>query len=110
GFACPSYDIPRDGPRVVFSAIEASGRSRIWLASVDRRTPPRQVPNIEGDMPLFGLPGELVVHSVEGGGSFAFRVHEDGTALQKLAPQQISQRSEERRVGKECRARRWADE
>ena len=91
GFAVTSYDISADGTRVVFSAIDASGKSRIWLASADRRTPPRQVPNIEGDMPLFGLPGELVVHSVAGGGSFAFRVHEDGTALQKLAPQQISQ-------------------
>ena len=90
GFAVTSYDISIDGMRVVFSAVDAGGKSRIWLAPTDRRTPPRQVPNIEGDMPAFGLPGELVVHSVEGGGSFAFRVREDGTAVQKL-PQQITQ-------------------
>ena len=91
GFAVTSYDVSVDGTRVVFSTTDAGGKSRIWLAPVDRRTPPRQVPNIEGDMPLFGQPGELVVHSVEGGSSFAFRVHEDGTIMQKLAPQQISQ-------------------
>jgi Tol biopolymer transport system component len=91
GFAVTSYDISPDGRRVVFSAIDADGKSHIWLAPTDRRSPPRQVPNVEGDMPLFGLPDELVVHSVEGGGSFAFRVHEDGTGNQKLATQQISE-------------------
>jgi Tol biopolymer transport system component len=91
GFAVTSYDISPDGRRVVFSAIDADGKSHIWLAPTDRRSPPRQVPNVEGDMPLFGLPGELVVHSVEGGGSFVFRVHEDGTGKQKLATQQISE-------------------
>ena len=91
GFAVTSYDIALDGRRVVFSAIDANGKSHIWLAPTDRRSPPRQVPNVEGDMPVFGLPGELVVHSVEGGGSFAFRVHEDGTGKQKLASQQINQ-------------------
>ena len=42
-------------------------------------------------MPVFGLPGELVFHAVEGGGSFAFRVQEDGTGKQKLVSQQISE-------------------
>jgi len=91
GFPVTSYDISPDGRRVVFSAIDAGGKSHIWLAPTDRRSPPRQVPNVEGDMPVFGLPGELVVHSVEGGGSFAFRVREDGTGKQKLASQQINQ-------------------
>jgi serine/threonine protein kinase/Tol biopolymer transport system component len=91
GFAVTSYDISLDGRRVVFSAIDADGKSHVWLAPTDRRSPPRQVPNVEGDMPFFGLPSELVVHSVEGGGSFAFRVHEDGTGKQKLASQQIYQ-------------------
>jgi eukaryotic-like serine/threonine-protein kinase len=91
GLAVTSYDVSSDGQRVVFSAIDASGKSHVWLAPTDRRTPPRQVPNLEGDMPVFGPPGELIVHSVEGGGSFAFRVREDGTAKQKVVSQQVSQ-------------------
>jgi hypothetical protein len=90
GFAVTSYNLSRDG-RVIFSAVDNDGRSHIWLASTDRSSPPRQVPNIDGDMPVFGLPGELVFHSTEGGGSFAFRVHEDGTGKQKLSSQQISE-------------------
>jgi WD40 repeat protein len=91
GFAVTSYDVSPDGRRVISSAIDADGKSQIWLAPTDRRSPPRQVPNAEGDMPVFGLPGELVAHSVEGGGSFAFRVRDDGTGKQKLASQQINQ-------------------
>jgi eukaryotic-like serine/threonine-protein kinase len=91
GFGVTSYNLSRDGRRVVFSAVDADGESHIWLASTDRRSPPRQVPNIEGDMPVFGLPGELVFHAIEGGGSFAFRVHEDGMEKQKLVSQQIYQ-------------------
>jgi serine/threonine protein kinase len=91
GLSVTSYNLSRDGRRVVFSAVNADGESHIWLASTDRRSPPRQVPNIDGDMPVFGLPGELVFHAIEGGGSFAFRVHEDGTEKQKLVSQQIYQ-------------------
>ena len=91
GLGVTSYSLSRDGRRVVFSAVDADGKSHLWLASTDRRSPPRQVPNIEGDMPVFGLPGELVFHAIEGGGSFAFRVHEDGTGKQKLVSQQISE-------------------
>ena len=91
GLGVTSYNLSRDGRRVVFSAVDADGKTHIWLASTDRRSPPRQVPNIEGDMPIFGLPGELVFHAIEGGGSFAFRVNEDGTGKQKLVLQQITQ-------------------
>jgi serine/threonine protein kinase len=91
GFAVTSYDISPDGRQVVFSASDDHGKSHIWLAPTDRRSPPRQVPNVEGDMPVFGLPGELLVHSVEGGDSFAFRVRGDGTGKQKLQSQQIYQ-------------------
>jgi Tol biopolymer transport system component len=93
GLGITSYNLSRDGRRVVFSAVDADGKSHLWIASADRRSPPRQVPNIEGDMPVFGLPGELVFHAIEGGGSFAFRVHEDGTGKQKLVSQQISELS-----------------
>ena len=91
GLGVTAYNLSRDGRRVVFSALDADGESHIWLASTDRRSPPRQVPNIQGDMPVFGPPGELVFHAIEGGSSFAFRVHEDGTEKQKLVSQQIYQ-------------------
>jgi hypothetical protein len=91
GFVVTGYDISPDGRRVVFSAIDSVGKSRIWVASTDRTSAPRQIPNVEGDMPYFGPPGELMFHSIEGKSTFAFRIREDGSGMQKLSPSEISQ-------------------
>jgi eukaryotic-like serine/threonine-protein kinase len=91
GFAVTGYHVSGEGRRIVFSALDSSGKPRLWLASTDRRTPPRQIANAEGDMPDFGRPGELIFRVVNGGSTFAFRIREDGTGMQKLISQQISE-------------------
>jgi Tol biopolymer transport system component len=91
GFAVTGYNLSQDGQRVVFSAIDSNGRSHIWLAPTDRSRTPQEIPNVEGDMPYFGPPGELIFHSIEGNSTFAFRVREDGTRKQKLTPTEITQ-------------------
>ena len=91
GFAVTGYNISQDGGRVVFAANDSAGKSRIWLAPTDRSRGPQEIPNVEGDMPYFGPPGELVFHSIEGNSTFAFRVHEDGPGRQKLTPAEITQ-------------------
>src|SRR5205085_5540477 len=74
--------------------LDGQGKRRLWVAALDRQSPPREIPNIEGDMPLFGRDGEIFFRAIEGPSAFAYRVGEDG------------RRSEERRVGKEGRGRR----
>ena len=91
GFAVTGYNISHDGRRLVFSAIDSDGKSRIWLAPTDGSRSPQIIPHIEGDMPYFGPPGELVVHSIIGKSTFALRMREDGTRIQKLTPTEISQ-------------------
>jgi serine/threonine protein kinase len=91
GFAVTSYHLSDDGRRIVFSALDSGGKHHLWLASTDHRTPPRQIPNAEGEMPDFGPPGELLFHAYEGSSTFVFRIREDGTGRRKLASQQISE-------------------
>jgi serine/threonine protein kinase len=91
GFAVTGYNISQDGREVVFSAADSDGKSRIWLAPTDRSRAPQPIPDVEGDMPYFGPPGEVIFHSIEGSSSFAFRVREDGTEKQKLTTSEISQ-------------------
>jgi hypothetical protein len=76
---------------VVVSALDSGGKSRLWIASTDRGTAPRQVPNVEGDMAHFGRPGELIFHAVQGTSTFAFRIREDGTGRQQATPRQVNQ-------------------
>ena len=79
----PGYDISPDGGQVVVASSDNGGKSRLWLAPLDRRSPPRQIPNIEGAQPVFGATGEVFFHSVEGTSAFLYRVREDGGGLRK---------------------------
>jgi Tol biopolymer transport system component len=79
-----TYDISPDGRHVIVQAHDRDGKSRLWLAPIDRRSPPRQIPNVEGDGPLFGPGGDIFFRAREGSYGFAYRVHADGTGLTKL--------------------------
>ena len=90
GFPILSYDISPDGRQVVAQAPDREGKSRLWLAPLDRGSPPRQIPGVEGEQPVFSKGGEIVFRRVEGAYRFPFRVREDGTELRKAIEQPIS--------------------
>jgi len=69
----------------VMQAVDRDGKNRLWLAPLDRRSPPRQIPNVEGDGPLFAPGGEILFRGREGTYGFAYRVRADGTGLRKAS-------------------------
>src|ERR1022692_3286680 len=77
------YDISPDGGQVVVASPDSGGKSRLWLAPLDRRSPPRQIPNIEGEQPVFGATGEVFFRRVEGTSAFLYRVKQDGGEQRK---------------------------
>ncbi|MGO8735744.1 MAG: hypothetical protein ACLQVM_23455, partial [Terriglobia bacterium] len=90
GFAVTGYDISPDGRRIVFAAQDPHGESRLWVASPDRRFPPRQIPSsTSNDSPIFGPGGDIFFRATEGGSNFIYRVKEDGTGRQKVLPNPI---------------------
>ncbi len=78
-----AYDISPDGRQVVMQAADREGKNRLWVAPLDRRSPPRQIPDVEGDAPHFGPEGEIFFRGREGSYGFGFRVRQDGTGLRK---------------------------
>jgi eukaryotic-like serine/threonine-protein kinase len=78
------FDLSPDGQWVVFDTVDTSGKTRIWLAPLDRRSPPRQIPDVEGDAPLFDPHGDILFRARDGEYGFAYRVRMDGTGLQKI--------------------------
>jgi len=88
------YDISLDGSKVV-TAISGRGKSHIWVAALDRQTPPRQIPQIEGDSPLFGNGDEIYIRFFEpqaanapvvvGATTYCYRVRPDGTGARRLS-------------------------
>ena len=79
-----AFDVSHDGQWVVFDAVDTGGKSRIWLATLDRRAPPRQIPNVEGDAPLFDPNGDVLFRARDRDYGFAYRVRPDGTGVQKV--------------------------
>jgi Tol biopolymer transport system component len=90
GFAVTGYDISRDGRWIVFAAQDPHGKSQLWIASTDRRFPPRQIPSsTSDDSPVFGHGGDIFFRATEGGSNFIYLVKEDGTGRQKVLPNPI---------------------
>jgi serine/threonine protein kinase len=85
-FGSPMYDVSGDSAKVVVSGRDREGKDRLWLAALDRRSPPRQIPGVEGDWALFGEPGQIFFHSAD---SFVYRVREDGSELTKLIAEPV---------------------
>ena len=89
-FWSPGYDISPDGRQLVFFSPDRDGKFRLWLTPLDRRSPPRQVPNIEGEKPVFGPSGEIFFRKVEGSSAFLYSVQEDGGGLRRAAESPVA--------------------
>ncbi|HEY6346725.1 MAG TPA: protein kinase [Bryobacteraceae bacterium] len=89
GFQALYCNFSLDGRQVVMEIEDAQGKPRLWLAPLDRSSPPRQIPNVEGRTPIFGPGGEIFFRHVEGKPGmmgttgFIYRVHPDGSGLRK---------------------------
>jgi hypothetical protein len=88
GFRVIFYDLSDDG-RLLVSAADDAGKLSLWLARLDRRTAPRQIPSAEAHRALFGAPGEVFLEANEGPQKFLFRTREDGTEQQKANPEPV---------------------
>jgi DNA-binding winged helix-turn-helix (wHTH) protein/Tol biopolymer transport system component len=89
GIPIQDYDISPDGQRVVMWTTGRDGKSQFWVAPLDRRTAPVQIPNVEGSSPMFGPENDIFFRRIENTSTFVYRVRLDGTGLQKALPAPI---------------------
>jgi Tol biopolymer transport system component len=80
-----AYDISPDGRQLVFFSPDREGKFHLWLVPLDRSSPPRQIPEVEGQDPVFGPSGEIFFRKIEGTSAFLFSVGQDGTGLQRVS-------------------------
>lgn len=83
GFPVLDYDVSADGQHVVMSTTDREGKSRLWMARLDRGSPPVQIPNVEGGFPKFGPDGDILFRRVDSTSTFVYRVHPDGSGVRK---------------------------
>ena len=84
GLLATSFDLSPDGENVVLSALERNSGSRLWLARVDRRAPPRRILSGEGMGPVFGDRGEVYFRGPGGSQWFVFALNPDTAVVRKL--------------------------
>ncbi len=88
GRVMANYSISSDAKKVVFTSVgeQADG---VWIADLDRRTPPRQLTRGGEYRALFGSPGEIVYMS-QGQVRHLYRMKEDGSKNEQISPNPVT--------------------
>ena len=88
GFSINSYDISADGTQVVFATLGKKGQSKIWLARLDRRTPPVELPPAVARGPVFGREDDIYYRGVDGNLWYLYRLDVGSGAIRKITDEQ----------------------
>lgn len=88
-FLVRAYDVSPDGRFIVFDAFDATDRSRIWIAPIDRSQAPRRLTPedvLEEQRPFFGKSGDIVfMQEPSPGLRFLYRMKPDGSSRQRVS-------------------------
>jgi DNA-binding winged helix-turn-helix (wHTH) protein/Tol biopolymer transport system component len=97
GVSMTDFDLSPDGERLAFSALDAEGDSHVWMASLDRHIPPKQLTLSVAHQPRFGPGGGVYFLLREGNQEFLYSVvpnqiaprktsHEPSDAFIRISP------------------------
>jgi hypothetical protein len=84
------YDISDDGKEVVFSAQPAEKASELWLAPLDRSSPPQMIASTGERWPRFGSDGQVLFQFTDEKANYIGRMQRDGSARSKVVPYAIN--------------------
>ncbi|HEY8131110.1 MAG TPA: protein kinase [Thermoanaerobaculia bacterium] len=84
GMQVVDYDISADGRQLVIETAASGGKPQLWIAPLDRRSPPRLIPDVAGRTPRFGSTGEVFFQD----SGITYRVGPDGKDLRKATAEE----------------------
>ena len=87
GVVIATYSLSHDGRSVVFTSAGNEAGDGIWIADLERRTPPRRLFRGTELRAFFGAPGEIVY---TGEDSHLYRMKADGTAIELVSPDPVA--------------------
>jgi hypothetical protein len=73
----------------VFTSAESLSGDGVWIADLDRRTPPRQLTHSGEFRAFYGAPGEIV-YMDQAPVRHLFRMKEDGSGVEMISPDPVS--------------------
>jgi Tol biopolymer transport system component len=90
GFDAVYYDVSDDG-RLLVAALDRDNKPRLWLVPPDRHSSPRRISGVESSLGLISASNGVLFLAHEGNRQFLFRIREDGTGLEKINSDPISE-------------------
>ena len=91
-FVMTHYDLSSDGKRLLFTALDAGGKSRLWLASLDGRFSPRSLSRAGAPQEyrgFFGASQDIYFVGDEGSSKFVYGMSDDGSVRRKVVPDPV---------------------
>jgi eukaryotic-like serine/threonine-protein kinase len=92
GVSIVDYDISRDESEVAFTTREG-GESHVWIAALDRRSPPRRIAS-SADQVSFGPADDLIYRSIQGQANTLVRISKDGARRQPIDGPSVHEKGE----------------
>jgi DNA-binding winged helix-turn-helix (wHTH) protein/Tol biopolymer transport system component len=89
GVSMTAYDVSQDGKKVVYTTAAPAGTTQLWLAAVDRSSPPSKVGIPGGRWPHFGPKGQILFQQTEGNMNYLEQMNPDGSHRSKVFPYPI---------------------
>jgi serine/threonine protein kinase/Tol biopolymer transport system component len=82
-----SFDVSADGKEIAFDSGDADGEPHLWVAALDRRSPPRRLESdVPESNPLFGPAGDLFFLAKEGGSFYICHRPLEGGQRKRVTP------------------------
>jgi len=89
GFSMLEYDVSTDENEVVFSTKPSGKATQLWLATLDRRSPPRLIASSGETSPHFGPDGQILYRLSDGRTHYLAQMNREGSARSKVVPYPI---------------------
>ena len=87
GVSMSEFDLARDGERITFAALDTEGNSHLWVAPLDRRTPPKQLTSSNVRQISFGGEGNIYFLLRKGGHEFLYSIAPGEAAPRQIRPE-----------------------
>jgi DNA-binding winged helix-turn-helix (wHTH) protein/Tol biopolymer transport system component len=89
GRSMAEYDISSDGKEVVFSTNPPGKPSQLWLASLDRSSPPKLIAASGESSPFFGPDGQLLLQVTDGRANYLAQMKKNGPGWSKVVSYEV---------------------
>jgi DNA-binding winged helix-turn-helix (wHTH) protein/Tol biopolymer transport system component len=86
GVSILEYDISSDDKEVVFSTQPSGKPSQLWLAALDRSSPPQMISSTGEDSPHFGPDGQILYRLSDAKNHYLAQMKRDGSGRSKVVP------------------------